>query len=314
MEPILLSPAYDKTIWAGRRLTDLRNIDAQGYGASWEISAHPHMQNIVLNEQYKGMNFLEFINTYKQETIGDFNINQMLRAGYLDTVDSLSIQVHPGDEYARINENDNGKTECWYIVDADPGATLIAGTTIDDKEIIKDAVVNGTLEQYVVKHNVKKGDFVFIDSTMIHALGANILAYEVGGNSNTTYRFYDFNRTDSMGNTRELHLEKSFDVVDLSKQAKVISTPITPFNETTHKELARCEDFICELYDIKDTLHLDTNNKTFMTIAFLDDNATIEHSGKKISIKHMDSVFIPISCGNFTIKTTGRIIVGKKNI
>ncbi len=314
MEPIRLTPAYDKTIWAGHTLTDLRNVDCKEYGASWEISAHPHMQNMVLNEQYKGMNFLEFINTYKEETIGDFTIDQMLRAGYLDTVDSLSIQVHPGDEYARMHENDNGKTECWYIIDAAPGATLIAGTTIDDKEKIKAAVLDGTLEQYVIKHPVKKGDFVFIDATMIHALGANIFAYEVGGNSNTTYRFYDFNRVDASGNKRELHVDKSFDVVDLSKQTKVISSPVVDIKETMKKELARCPDFICELYDIKNEFVFDTNNKTFMTIAFLDADATLIHEGKEIVVHKTDSIFIPITCGNFTIKTTGRIIVGKKNI
>ena len=126
----------------------------------------------------------------------DYTLHEMLRLAYLDSQDALSIQVHPDDDYAKKHDNDFGKYESWYIIDALPNASLVAGTNISNQEIIKKALKNGTLDQYLQKWPVKKGDYIIIPQGMIHALGKGILALEIGTNSNTTYRFYDYQRKD----------------------------------------------------------------------------------------------------------------------
>ena len=147
-----------------------------------------------------------------------YTLHEMLRLAYLDSQDALSIQVHPDDTYAKKYNSDFGKYESWYILDALPGASLVAGTNISNQEVIKEALKNDSLDQYLQKWSVKKGDYIIIPQGMIHALGKGILALEIGTNSNTTYRFYDYQRKDSNGNYRHLHIKESFDVTDFSKQ------------------------------------------------------------------------------------------------
>ena len=136
MYPMKLKPVYDKTIWANDRLTTMRGMEEKGLGTCWEISAHPHAKNVILNGEYAGKTLDELIQADPQSILGEKQLHQMLRLAYLDAREDLSIQVHPYDEYARAHENDEGKTESWYILEADKGATLVAGTTASDLSLI----------------------------------------------------------------------------------------------------------------------------------------------------------------------------------
>ena len=140
MYPIQLKPIYDKTIWANDKLTSLRHIEEKGYGTCWEISAHSYCTNEVINGIYKGKTLMELIQEKPKEMLGEVPFEKMLRLAYLDAKEDLSIQVHPYNSYALEHENDLGKTESWYVLDAKPGATLVAGTTTRDKSIIQKAV------------------------------------------------------------------------------------------------------------------------------------------------------------------------------
>ncbi|WP_249030073.1 type I phosphomannose isomerase catalytic subunit [Tannockella kyphosi] len=312
MYPLKMKSIYDKTIWANNKLTTIRNKE-DGYGTAWEVSAHPYCQNIILNGKYAGKNLLEMIEDHKEAMIGDFELEDMLRVAYLDAKDDLSIQVHPHHDYARKHDNDNGKTESWYILEAEAGATLVAGTLCDDPNIIKKAIKEGNLEQYLRKVPIEKGDFIYIDETMLHALGANIFAIEIGTNSNTTYRFYDYNRKDANGNGRQLHLEKSFDVVDLTKRTEKISNPFIKHDKTTKKTLCDSEFFHVDIYDVVDEITFDTNNDIFMTITFVNGSGIVECAGESIEMNYTQSMFVPISTKPFTVKGNVRLLVGYVN-
>ncbi|MDD7280873.1 MAG: class I mannose-6-phosphate isomerase, partial [Erysipelotrichaceae bacterium] len=210
MKPLLLEPIPDYTIWGDNHISKARGYD-KNYGTWWEVSAHPYCTNKIRN--LENTTLQQVIDNDPDNILGHgYTLHEMLRVAYLDAKDALSIQCHPYDEYALKTSNDYGKHESWYIVDALPGATLVAGTKTNDKEVIRNAVENGTLEQYLNYIPVKKGDYVIIPMGMLHALGKGIWAIEVGTNSNTTYRFYDYNRKDANGNGRPLHLKESFDV------------------------------------------------------------------------------------------------------
>ncbi len=309
MYPLKLEPIYDKTIWANDHLTTIRGLDDKGYGTSWEISAHNYCSNIIINGEYAGQTLMEMINSNEKEMLGNHSFSEMLRVAYLDAKEDLSIQVHPYNEYALKHDNDLGKIESWYVLDAKPGATLAAGCLSTDEGIIRDAIEKGNLEQYVNKVAIEPGDFIMIDAGMLHALGGGILALEVGTNSNTTYRFYDYNRRDDKGNLRELHIDKSFDVVDLGKKTHKISNPLKNADHNECKVLTDSDAFVVELHDIAGELELDTKKEHFYVLSFVHNDAVIEYRNEEYPVNYTENVFIPADCGKFTVKGHARVLV-----
>lgn len=153
MKPYILEPIPDYTIWGNDNLSKFRHAD-KNYGTWWEVSAHPYCTNKIKGEEFT---LQKLIDNDMENTLGKgITLHDMLRVAFLDAKQSLSIQVHPYDAYAMEHENDFGKDESWYIIDAQPGAKLVAGTTINDPEIIRQAIADGTLEQYLSYHEVKK--------------------------------------------------------------------------------------------------------------------------------------------------------------
>lgn len=309
MYPFKLKPIYDKTIWANDKLTTIRGVEEKGYGTSWEVSAHAYSTNEIMNGEYANQTLMNIIEKHPNEILGDIKIEQMLRLAFLDAKDDLSIQVHPNTDYAKKYENDLGKVESWYVLEAEPNATLVAGTLCNDSEIIRKAVLNGTLEKYLRKVSINAGDFIFIDAGMLHALGGGILAIEVGTNSNTTYRFYDYNRKDANGNGRELHIDKSFDVVDLTKQSEKVASPLKDLTQNESKVLHDCEEFCVELHDIVKEEIFDTKGKRFHTLCFVHNDAIVEYNGMEIKMNYTQSMFVPASCGKYKIIGNCRVLV-----
>lgn len=307
MYPLKLTPIYDKTIWANNRLTSMRGMEESGFGTVWEVSAHPYANSIIENGVYKGKALNELIDEFPKEMLGKKELRQMLRLAYLDAADNLSIQVHPYDEYAHTHEHDEGKTESWYILEAEEGASLVAGTTTADAQVMRQAVEDGTVEQYVKHVPVKAGDFVCIDAGMLHALGKGILALEIGQNSNTTYRFYDYGRKDAAGNERELHVKKSFDVADFSLECKAIHNPW--LQEPQEKMLVDRDEFCVKLVDVIDEYELVLDGERFFCVSNMKEDATIFDGEEEIPFAYSESIFIPAVCKNIKIKGTTRLLV-----
>lgn len=242
-----------------------------------------------------GKNLLEVIEENPEEVLGPgLGLHEMLRLAWLDTKDRLSIQVHPQDDNAP--EGDFGKSESWYVLDAKPGATLVAGTKTTDADVIRRALEDGTLDEYLVKWPVKKGDFIYIPSGMLHALGADITAIEVGTNSNTTYRFYDYGRTDARGNPRPLHLKESFEVTDFS-----LKPVFVPGSNEDHV-LADAPQFtIVERFIGDEPVEIETG-ETYVVLSNVGENTDVIWNGEAFPLKALSSIVVPWSAGKVTLK------------
>lgn len=308
MYPLKLKPIFQKTIWGDSRLASKRGIQEK-IGTSWEVSAHAHADNEILNGEYAGQTLITLLDKYPEQMLGNKERSQMLRLGYLDAAESLSIQVHPDDDYAHRYENDEGKTESWYILEAVPGSTLVAGTLSNDINVIKEAVNNQKVEQYTRKIEMEAGDFICINAGMLHSLGKGILALEIGQNSDTTYRFYDYNRKDDKGNLRELHLDKCFDVAHFDLKCEKVSNPIQKINKTKVKTLLKRKEFSVELVDIKDEYELTPNGDTFYCISNVSNDTTYFYEEKVETFSYTENIFIPADCRNIKIQGPCRILI-----
>lgn len=301
--PIFVESIKVETIWGNCNISEARGYD-KNYGTWWEISAHKKSANKIKNYD-TDKDFYEFIKENESSMLGEgYTIHEMLRLGYLDTVDSLSIQVHPEDEYAMKNSDDFGKKESWYIIDAKPGAKLVAGTTTSDSDVIKEAFENGTLENYLKRWEVSKGDFITIPAGMIHALGRDILALEIGTNSDTTYRFYDYNRTDKNGKKRELHIKESFDVVDFSKKPDFVKC------DKKSRRLVDSEEYIIDELYLENDMNI-LLDKHFCIVSNIGEDCIIKWNEEKIILPKYDSVFVPYASKEITIEKGAHILLSQ---
>lgn len=305
MYPLKLKPVYWDSIWGNDKLAKIRK-NPEIHGTSWDISAHPHADNIILNGERKGKTLMQLLDEYPEQMLGEKDRSQMLRLAFLDAKESLSVQVHPQNEYARIHENDEGKTESWYMVDVDPGSKLIAGTTASSTEELKEAVYNDQIMDIVNKIEMCNGDFICIDAGQLHALGPGILALEIGTNSDTTYRFYDYHRKEDDGKERELHLDKCFDVVDCTKQCEKSSYP---FMDEQRITILDREEFTVELVDFDGTFHLTPNGKTFYGLSNVRTDCEILYDGESMPFAFTENIFVPADCKEITLKGKSRVLI-----
>jgi len=214
-ELLFLQPTFQERIWGGRALETQFNYDipAGAIGECWGISAHANGQSIVKNGPYSGQT-LGAVYQVADEIFGA-NRSEIfpLLVKILDANADLSVQVHPDDGYAAVHEaGELGKTECWYVLDAQPDAKIIFGHHAQSLEEMKQMIEADDWEGLLRVVPVKKGDFFYVPSGTIHALCAGTLILEVQQSSDTTYRLYDYHRLDDAGNLRELHIEKSLAV------------------------------------------------------------------------------------------------------
>ena len=291
--PILLKAPVKDYIWGGRRLIDNFGKESE----SWELSTHPDGESIVISGRYKGKKLSEYIRLNGKECIGqnaaEFDFFPIL-IKLIDAKDNLSVQVHPNDDYALRVEGEYGKTEMWYIVDCKPESYLYYGLNRSvTKDELRSRIENNSLLDILNKVPVHKGDIFFIPSGTIHAICSGILICEIQQNSNTTYRLYDYGRTDKNGNTRELHISKALDVVNLSPNDKYI-----PSNSNV---LAKCKYFTSEKISCSDTVMIKSNPDSFQSIIILEGKGELSMNNSKINIKKGNSIFIPAQNGCFTL-------------
>ncbi|EOA2605197.1 mannose-6-phosphate isomerase, class I [Enterococcus hirae] len=213
-EPMFLKPVFQEKIWGGSRLRSVFGFDIPNdkIGEDWAISAHPHGVSVVENGEYQGQKLDELWQNHKELFGNPTEPVFPLLIKILDAEDELSVQVHPDDAYGMKHEGELGKTECWYIIDAEPGAEIIYGHHAKTREELAEMIQEGRWDGLLKKVPVKKGDFFYVPSGTIHAIGKGIMILETQQSSDTTYRVYDYDRKDANGNTRELHIQQSIDV------------------------------------------------------------------------------------------------------
>ncbi len=250
-KPFLLKPGAKDYIWGGSRLNDdfSKEIPMYPLAETWECSTHPDGPSVVASGEFAGRTLAEvlsanpgFLGTHPR-THGELPILIKL----IDAKEDLSVQVHPDDEYANVHENgQSGKTEMWYVLDAEQDAKLIYGLYHDtSKEELKRGIRDGTVEKYLQKVTVRKDDMFYVKAGTIHAIGKGILLAEIQQSSNLTYRLYDYDRTDAGGNRRRLHIDQALEAADL----KGATLPKQPLRVLKYRRgcaaelLCRCKYF-----------------------------------------------------------------------
>lgn len=236
--PLLFEPVLKDYIWGGRNLERLgRMLPPTKIAESWEIAAHRDGDTIVTNGQLAGLTLSQVHSALGLGLIGTRNTWAQERGKFplliklLDAHDKLSVQVHPDDDYAMAHEgNELGKTEMWVIVHADPGAAVVLGVRAGTTSLrFREAIDDGTLESLLHTVPIQTGDFVCVPAGTVHAILGGAIIAEVQQNSNTTYRVFDWNRLQSDGSRRELHIQNALDVIDFDHNEPGIKPP-TPIN------------------------------------------------------------------------------------
>ncbi len=270
--PLKFQPIFKHRIWGGNKLqTQLnKNIPAgEIIGESWELSAIPGDESVVINGDLAGDTLTDLLEVYMDDLVGEevfaeHEFEFPLLFKFIDANDKLSIQVHPSDELAFERHDCLGKTEIWYVVNAEPDAELIIGFNQNiDKETYLQHLEAGTLETILRKVKVQAGDVYFIPAGLVHAIGKGILIAEIQQSSDITYRLYDYNRVDKDGNSRELHTEQAFDAIDFDsntiskvnypneknklvpiKHSEHFNVGKLVFNKTIEKDYSELDSFV----------------------------------------------------------------------
>jgi len=223
--PLKFKPIIKDKIWGGTRLRDIlnKNTKTDKAGESWEVSCVPKDVSVVSNGYLKGNKLEELIEVYMGDLVGaavfeKFGLMFPLLIKFIDANDALSIQVHPDDQLARQRHNSFGKTEMWYVIEADKDAEIIIGfNQTVNKEIYQKHLNDKTLDKILNKEKALKGDVFFLPAGRVHAIGAGVLLAEIQQTSDITYRIYDFDRLDVSGKPRELHTDLALDAIDYKK-------------------------------------------------------------------------------------------------
>ncbi|KRG14999.1 mannose-6-phosphate isomerase [Virgibacillus soli] len=311
MEPLFLQPVFQERIWGGTALKTQFGYDipSNHTGECWAISAHPNGPSIVKNGPFAGKTLIELWEE-QPELFGNHPTKAFpLLTKILDANTDLSVQVHPDDEYANEHENGElGKTECWYIIDCKEGAELIYGHTAKTKEDFARMIEKDEWDQLLRRVKIKPGDFFYVPSGTIHALGEGTLVLETQQSSDTTYRLYDYGRVGQDGKTRELHIDQSIAVATIPHKnadvqeaiSKVPGAEITTFVEAEYFTVYKWE------LDGKATF---AQEKPFVLVSVIDGEADMMVAGKFYPIQKGDHFILPAEIEAIELDGRAKLIV-----
>lgn len=314
IEPMVkLLPAFKDYIWGGTKIRERYGMDCdyETIAESWLLSAHPAGQSIVADGKHKGMCFAEYLAAVGKEALGwrcgPLQIFPLL-VKFIDAAFDLSVQVHPGDEYALSHENEYGKNEMWYVIAAKPGAGLYVGFKRNvSREEVRRRMAEKTIMEILNFYPTKPGDVFFIPAGTVHAIGAGNLICEIQQSSNSTYRIYDYDRVDKFGNPRKLHLEKALDVLDFSKYR-----PVRTKWDKNGRVLGQCKYFEVLIYDIKGEEKIQIDDSRFYSVVCISGSGMMELTGYKMSIMAGESIFIPATAA--ILKIEGELCIVMSHI
>lgn len=314
--PLFFEPDYKERVWGGTSLQDKLNkkIPNEHTGESWEVACHDNGDSIIRNGVYSGKTLKEILKSHGKDLIGyemsgDDKFPLLIK--FIDAKDKLSVQVHPEDDYAmRVENGELGKSEAWYILDAKPGAKLIAGLKdgVTKDDFVK-ALDEGRLEEVLNEVEVKMGDVINIPAGFVHAIEDGILLAEIQQNSDTTYRVYDWNRVGLDGNMRELHVDKSLDVIDFEgKHSKDIATGLgIKVGENDIIYYVANSYFSLEKVLLKEEMKQNTDNKFHIYICVAGEGKVI-HAQKEYPFTLGDSFMLPAALGDYALAGQAELI------
>ena len=309
-----LKPYCAKAIWGGKNLN--LKYGKKGFeeiAEAWELSGYQGKESIVASGEFSGKTITEVINECGTGILGT------KATGYdkfpiliklINAASPLSIQVHPSDKNAKELQADGGKTEMWIITDCEEGAFLYFGVREKlTKEKFRDAILDGSITEYLNKVPVKKGDTFFISAGTIHAIGAGITICEIQQSSDTTYRLYDYKRKDKDGNERELHIEKGMIASNLE--------PVDDFYEKGHMignelRLVSCPYFNVGRIEVNGVASTTVDGASFAALTVTDGCGYISDGEEKISVFKGDTLFVPANTGK--VDLSGEMTVVKSTL
>ncbi|WP_314548290.1 mannose-6-phosphate isomerase, class I [uncultured Gemella sp.] len=300
---VFLEPVFCERIWGGRNLEKFNFSIPQGdIGEAWVIAAHDNGSSKIINGSLAGLTLKEAYEKHPTVFTEKVYDKFPLLIKILDASDNLSVQVHPEDDYAKVNENGElGKTECWYVLDAKEDAKLVYGHSAITREEFNSRIDNAEWNELFIEEKVKEGDFFYIPAGTLHAIGEGILIYEVQQNSDTTYRVYDYDRTDKDGNKRELHIEKTKDVTTVPFEKVVTNPKEEKVGESTITYLANEKYFSVFKINVIEQIVIE-KNKTGNLFTVLEGDGSIVINGIKHNVKKGDSFILTTECTSYILE------------
>ncbi len=310
--PLKFKPILKERLWGGTKLKNVlgKPIENDITGESWELSTVKGDISIIANGDFSGRSFQDLINAHAEELLGKSVVERFGRdfpilIKFIDAKQDLSIQLHPNDDLAKERHNSFGKTEMWYVMQADENANLIVGfnKNVTKVEYAK-SLENNTLLDLLNYEEVKEGDTFFINTGKIHAIGAGVLLAEIQQTSDITYRVFDFNRKDKNGNLRELHTEMALDAIDYTKKDdfKVI------YHQEANKAntMVDCPYFSTNFIQLTEDLKQDVSHRDSFTIYMcVQGKVTVENEYGSARIRKGETVLVSANSGTIVLKSSG---------
>ena len=309
MKTVKLKPAYKDYIWGGEKLRSIygKDTDIFPVAESWELSCHKDGLSKISGGENDGKTLESYIKEHKG-CLGTMCKGEELPIliKLIDAQDNLSVQVHPEDALAKEWENQNGKTEMWYVVGADKGAKMTCGMKQDTtKEELEEAIKNNTVEELLNTVPSKKGDVFFVEAGTVHAIGKGNVIAEIQQNSNVTYRLYDYGRIGKDGKPRELHIEKGV----MSSNCKKSEPRKIPTCSDGTRLLGSCEYFAVKEMNITGTKTLCADEKSYHAIIVVDGETELITENYAQKIKLGETVFIPANMGEYSLSGKATVLL-----
>ena len=306
--PIKFRPILQEKIWGGNKLRDILNkkTEKENVGESWEISGVKNFISEISNGSEKGQKLTDLIRKYKADLMGKeiykrFGDDFPLLIKFIDAKTDLSVQLHPNDKLAKQRHDSFGKTEMWYVMQADKGSKLNIGfNKTTNKEEYVNHLENKKILDILNFEEVDKGDSVLINTGKVHAIGGGILLAEIQQTSDITYRIYDWDRVDKEGNSRELHTELALDAIDFEKKDDYKLEYDHIDNQSS--EIASCEYFTTNYLPVKGKLKKNLSNlDSFVIYMCVSGKAQITIGSNSEEINAGESVLIPANTNEVEI-------------
>lgn len=320
--PVVLRGSLHETIWGGQRLSTIagKQLPEGGMiGESWETAT----DSIALNVPFAGSTLGELVAQYGADLLGwravqVFGPRFPLLAKFIDAQQWLSVQVHPDDSYAAEHEGGKlGKTETWYILDAEPGAQLVYGLKRQaSPDEVRSAIEQTRLEDLMLTMPAHAGDVIFVPAGTVHAIGAGICLYELQEYSDVTYRLYDYGRVQANGQPRELHVEEGLEVMRFGPAERPRAVPLVlPADYgladglADRRVLVACPYFVLEELRIHSAYTASVVPSSCQILSVLDGSATLQTDGAEHVLKLGDTAVLPAALGRYRLSSSdGRVV------
>ena len=311
--PLIFKPILKERIWGGNKLKSLfgKELESEQTGESWELSTVENDSSIIANGIYQGILFTDLIAEFPKEILGDKIYRQFgkqfpLLFKFLDASEDLSIQVHPNDELAQKRHNSFGKTEMWYIIQADENSRNIIGfREKSSSEEYLEKLKNKELLSILKEEKAVKGDVFFLETGTVHAIGKEIVLAEIQQTSDITYRIYDWGRTDSKGKSRELHLDLALEAINYNP-----TQTRKEYSKTENQENIIVENkyFSVNFIPLNGKIKMLKNQDSFRVYMCTEGNFSVLYDNEKHDFKKGDTILFPAVLNEFTLEGNAELL------